>query len=690
MTDPEHHLLNMPPESDGGSTEYKFRLISLSDKQKQHLASQMTWRLSVECGQAIYEIGLTDDGFPLGLTEDELDSSLESLREVVDMAENAVICAVERCSVTHHASSEEELVNTLMKNRYKDISNQEDNVKEKWKFVNNAKKRGAPSYTRYIAEVIIRRDIGGYWETKCGIAGNVDCGKSTLLGVLTSGKYDNGRGSARLSVMTLEHEISSGRTSSGSQQIVGFDKDGGLVNEQLAKRSHTSGKHEWADIIKRSDKIITFFDLAGHLKYLPQTVKGLSSNELDYVLVVVGANMSETVAAERKMVKEGKKAKSNNMTREHLELSLTLGMRCIFVVTKTDMVEPAIKSKTVSGIKSLIKEKFAPYSVDKMDDVKTCVKLMASGNVVPIVQVSNVTGKGHDILRKLMYYLPPRRDYEDKFKKPVIMQIQDVFRQVEGTSTVIAGMLTSGEITAGRAPKGTPLKIGPLSDGTFIDARVRSIHCKKMDVDSVSAGKYVCLGLPKAVDGSRIRKNMFAVSSSINPRAIWEFWADIRLNGTESGCVRNGYTPHCYIGHIRQTCKILNIIEIPNEDETDWENPSKQTSLGSLAANSEARILLRFCFRPELIFDDDQKTFVFKEAKTKGVGTVVKTTNTVHEPLDNKSVTKDGKTRPSRRQRREQREQSGKGLIAPSKARQSKISASTKASITVKDAKMTL
>jgi len=184
-----------------------------------------------------------------------------------------------------------------------------------------------------------------------------------------------------------------------------------------------------------------------------------------------------------------------------------------------------------------------------------------------------------------------------------------------------------------------------------------------MDVPSVSAGKYVCLGLPKAVDGSRIRKNMFAVGASLNPKATWEFWADIKLNSAESSCVRVGYTPHCYIGHIRQTCKILKIIEIPDESDATWEADTART-LDSLAADSEARVLLRFCFRPELVFDEDRKKLIFKESKTKGVGSVVKTTDKMHEPLDNKLVTKDGKHRPTRRQRKDIRERKGPGTAA--------------------------
>jgi len=668
----EHHLLSMPPESDYGATEYKYRLVGLTDTQKLHLASQLTWRLNEDCGQAIYEIGLTDDGFPLGITEEEMKQSLDSLQEVVSIQGNSVICAVDQHPVTHWADSEEELLLNLIITRTKEMRDPEANVKTKWRFVNDARERGAPSFTRYVAEIIIRKDVGSYWETRCGIAGNVDCGKSTLLGVLTSGKYDNGRGSARMTVMNHRHEINTGRTSSVSQEIIGFSNDGSLINAEIAQQNHISGKIPWADILKRSNKVITFFDLAGHLKYLSQTLRGLSSNELDYVLIIVGANMSETVADGSGGGGGGSRSggggggKWINMTKEHMEVSLALGMRCIVVITKTDMVADEVRNRTVSGITRLIKSKFAPYSLDSTENVKTCVKLMSTGNVIPIVQVSNVTGTGHDILRKLLYYLPPCRDFQVKVKDPPIMQIQDIFHQVEGTATVIAGMLTSGEIHAGQQNKATMIKIGPLSDGNFLDARVRSIHCKRMEVPSVTAGKYVCLGLPKSVDGSLIRKNMFAVGAILNPQSTWEFWADITLTKAESGCVRLGYTPHCYIGHIKQTCKILRILEAPklirceggiggNEEryveDPEWEVNCKD--LEAMSTGDNARVLMRFCFRPELIFDDDRKRLIFKEARTKGIGIVVQKTATVHQPLDNRSVTRDSKqNRLTRRQRK--------------------------------------
>lgn len=653
------HLMSMPPEDDAGHTEYKYRLINLSNAQKIHLASQLAFRLHSDSdyhGQAIYDIGLTDDGFPLGLSETEMTLSLKSLEEVVSLADDAVICAIDKHEVTHYADSEEDLIKNLMLYRIKDPSNPNGNVTAKWKYVESAKARGALEFKRWVAEIIIRKDLGAYWETRLGIAGNVDCGKSTLLGVLTSGEYDNGRGSARLSVMTHEHEIDTGRTSSVSQKIVGFSADGSSVNAKLAKKNHVKGsKIEWSDIVKASSKIITFFDLAGHLKYLSQTVRGLSSNELDYVLIIVGANMVNSVGAVGAVGAAGVSGKWINMTREHMEISLALGMPCIVVITKIDMVDESIKNATLGSIKKLIKKRFAHFTVDTPNDVRTCIDLMSTGKVVPIVQVSNVTGQGHDILRKLLHFLPPRKEYDSK--SPPIMQIQDIFRKVEGTSTVIAGMLTSGEVHVGEGARpATTLKLGPLADGTFLDAKVRTIYCKKVNVSSVKAGKYICIGLPKALDGSRLRKNMFAVGAGMKPHAIWEFWADVKLSKAESTCVKPGYTPHCYIGHIRQTCKMLRIIEIPSTDEAgndilDWEENAVDLPNG-LAAGGEARVLLRFCFRPELIFEDDKQKLIFKESRTKGVGSIVKTTDTVHVALDNKLVTKDSKQRITRRQRK--------------------------------------
>ena len=51
-------------------------------------------------------------------------------------------------------------------------------------------------------------------DIRIAVIGNVDSGKSTLVGVLTKGIMDDGRGSARMKVFNFGHEAQNGRTSS--------------------------------------------------------------------------------------------------------------------------------------------------------------------------------------------------------------------------------------------------------------------------------------------------------------------------------------------------------------------------------------------------------------------------------------------------------------------------------------------
>lgn len=111
--------------------------------------------------------------------------------------------------------------------------------------------------------------------------GNVDAGKSTLLGVLTQGNLDNGRGKARLNMFRHLHEVQTGRTSSISHEIIGFDNSGRVIN--YSSRDLMTAE----EICVNSTKLVTFLDLAGHKKYLRTTILGLSGYFPHYALLVV-------------------------------------------------------------------------------------------------------------------------------------------------------------------------------------------------------------------------------------------------------------------------------------------------------------------------------------------------------------------------------------------------------------------
>ena len=53
--------------------------------------------------------------------------------------------------------------------------------------------------------------------------------------------------------------MESGRTSSVSQRLMGFDAKGAIVNHDAACQRGLS----WGELVSRSSKLITFFDLAG-------------------------------------------------------------------------------------------------------------------------------------------------------------------------------------------------------------------------------------------------------------------------------------------------------------------------------------------------------------------------------------------------------------------------------------------
>ena len=77
------------------------------------------------------------------------------------------------------------------------------------------------------------------------VVGNVDAGKSTLLGVLTHSELDNGRGLARQKLFRHKHEVESGRTSSVGNDILGFDSKGNVVNKPDTHGRFKGCGHYW-------------------------------------------------------------------------------------------------------------------------------------------------------------------------------------------------------------------------------------------------------------------------------------------------------------------------------------------------------------------------------------------------------------------------------------------------------------
>jgi GTPase len=69
-----------PVDYDDGAVEYKLKLKANSMERLEQLITQMKFRLHEGGGECIYYVGLLDNGEHLGINEQELETSLKTLR----------------------------------------------------------------------------------------------------------------------------------------------------------------------------------------------------------------------------------------------------------------------------------------------------------------------------------------------------------------------------------------------------------------------------------------------------------------------------------------------------------------------------------------------------------------------------------------------------------------------------------
>ncbi|KAK7804242.1 hypothetical protein U0070_019366 [Myodes glareolus] len=555
--------LNGEPELDLTS---KLVLVSPTSEQYDSLLRQMWERMDEGCGETIYVIGQGSDGTEYGLSEADMEASYATVKSMAEQIEADVILLRER---------------------------QEAGGR--------------------VRDYLVRKRVGDndFLEVRVAVVGNVDAGKSTLLGVLTHGELDNGRGFARQKLFRHKHEIESGRTSSVGNDILGFDSEGNVVN----KPDSHGGSLEWTKICEKSSKVITFIDLAGHEKYLKTTVFGMTGHLPDFCMLMVGSNAGIV-----------------GMTKEHLGLALALNVPVFVVVTKIDMCPANILQETLKLLQRLLKSpgcRKIPVLVQSKDDVIVTASNFSSERMCPIFQISNVTGENLDLLKMFLNLLSPRTSYREE--EPAEFQIDDTY-SVPGVGTVVSGTTLRGLIKLNDT-----LLLGPDPLGNFLSIAVKSIHRKRMPVKEVRGGQTASFALKK-IKRSSIRKGMVMVSPRLNPQASWEFEAEIlvlhhpttispryqametRLQPEATGYVMHALalvllTVHC--GSIRQTATILSM----DKD--------------CLRTGDKATVHFRFIKTPEYLHIDQR--LVFREGRTKAVGTITKLLQTTNNsPMNSK------------------------------------------------------
>ena len=147
-------------------------------------------------------------------------------------------------------------------------------------------------------------------ELGIAVAGSADSGKSTFIGVLTTGELDNGDGSARLQIARHQHEVKSKKTSSISTKT----------------------------IITQNKKAVTLIDLCGQEKYFKTTAYGISGHYPDYSFLIVGSNKGILP-----------------MTKQHATILMSNNIPIIIVMTRYDITPELIYNESRKMIENYCK-----------------------------------------------------------------------------------------------------------------------------------------------------------------------------------------------------------------------------------------------------------------------------------------------------------------------------------------------
>ncbi|EEC51034.1 predicted protein, partial [Phaeodactylum tricornutum CCAP 1055/1] len=527
-----------------GNTEYKRRVQATNPARLRSLATQMSYRMDEGNGIGVYRVGVEDDG-------------CHSLLPYADIAES---CRVLECLARS--------LNAVVRER-KMVQGEVD-LGEDGNAVACAK-------SVYPVTTLSARNI------RVAVVGNVDAGKSTLIGTLTTSCLDDGRGKSRTSIMKHRHEIESGRTSTATTHLMGFRSSGQPITGRDQVRG--SKRKTEDEVARESYRVITLMDLAGHEKYLKTTIHGVSSGFADYSLILVNSRHPPT-----------------HMTQHHLNLCCSFGIPVIVVFTKIDgCPEHAFKTSKDEVMKMLRSPEIGkkPFAVRNEADIETVIEKLHT--LAPMIETSCVTGEGVDLLQKMLFALPKRRRHENKAKRTFEFLVEDIFN-VPGVGAVVSGFVNAGQLQVG---SNCHVYVGPTDDGSFMKTVAKSAHIARINTAHVTAGQSACLALALNKDMKRrLRRGMVVLEES--PTSTRQFDAEICVLKGEGTTIRRSYQAYVHILNVRQSAFAKSI----------------EIEAGSivLRPGSRAKVKFEFSQRPEYIRPGMR--MLFRDGRVRGVGII--------------------------------------------------------------------
>lgn len=451
------------------------------------------WQGLEESRGALYEIGVSDDGTLVGLPDDEMDESILTLR-VMAASLGCVVEVTRRQCVGECEWSQDP----------GDASGLPTTCREKL----------------YVAEAMVKPSPGGgggdeaadpvdrttsappmqptsaeastMEQLRVTLTGPTDCGKSTLLGTLSTGIFDNGAGRSRTFLLRHRHELASGMTTSISHMLIGYKNDG--LDENLIYSFSDRNIDSWEAIhdSSRDGRLVFIADSAGHLRFRRTILRGLVGWAPHWTLLCLTAN-DGGLKARPSSTPSQDGAESPfaevDQTKAYLGLCLKLDMPLVIVITKLDVVTSSSFRSTLTKVltavkgtgrtpKLLIKQRVQSDptrvpAVDEDDIQPLIAEMKTSGDLlkyVPIVSTSAVKGEGIGLLHALLQNLPipptpTAQDYvglalnpeqpgavfhvEDKFSLSALYENAVKDEDEADHGTVVAGYLRFGHLAVG-------------------------------------------------------------------------------------------------------------------------------------------------------------------------------------------------------------------------------------------------
>ena len=339
--------------------------------------------------------------------------------------------------------------------------------------------------------------------------------------VLNSELFDPVQSSSNSNTEQIESGVSSPAASNGKRV--------GKSSSRLRSRSDL-------ELSDEACRTVSFIDLAGSSKYLKTTLHGIVGHRPDWLCLCVSASNRCNGSL------------LSSITAEHLGLAFALAKPLLVVVTKTDAVSAEVVEALVASLVRLLSKPLERQAVlvESLVQIKllhsctprrqpqqhdgettsvtttttTTTTATTTATVVPIFQVSNVTGAGLDLLRSYLFQLPQHtKCWVDARARHTEVRIVGSFVKSNAT-TAAAGngnskevnstgsgaalpdsssssssvTVLSGQVLSGVVSLGDALLVGPLgAEGAFIPVTVASLRVNNVAVKKALAGQLTTL-----------------------------------------------------------------------------------------------------------------------------------------------------------------------------------------------------